>query len=186
MVAINPLARQPTNLDFASPSQFKFSLLKIPNVEYFTTGVNIPAISFTGDAEINTRYKSIAFMGDAMDFADLEVSFLVNENLENFREIHDWMTGIGFPKDNAQFVTAVAENADLKTSNGTFANPSTLTSDASITILTNKNNPILRVNFSNCYPTSLSGLNYNAQTTDTEQLTATVTFKYDLYTFEVL
>ena len=53
-------------------------------------------------------------------------------------------------------------------------------------ILTNKNNPKLRVNFKQCFPTSLSGIDYNTQTTDTEQLTATVTMKYDLYEFETL
>ena len=103
MTKINPLQRQPINMDFASPSQFRFQLLKIPNVEYFVTGVNLPDISFTGDATINTRFKSIAFMGDTMDFEDLEITFLVNEDLSNYREIHDWMIGIGFPKDNEQF-----------------------------------------------------------------------------------
>ena len=63
--------------------------------------------------------------------------------------------------------------------------PSVLMSDATLTILTNKNNPTLRVNFKNCFPTSLSGLDYTTQNTDTEQLTATVTFKYDIYEFEV-
>ena len=58
MVAINPLARQPTNIDFARTTQFKFSLLKIPNVEYFTTTASIPGISFTGDADINTPFKT--------------------------------------------------------------------------------------------------------------------------------
>ena len=59
-------------------------------------------------------------------------------------------------------------------------------SDATLTILTNKNNAKTRVNFTNCFPTALSGLAYNTQTTDTEQLTATVTMKYDLYEFESL
>jgi hypothetical protein len=186
MVEFNPLSRQPTNLDFASPSQFKFNLIKIPNVEYFTTGVNIPAISFTGDAELNTRYKSVAFMGDTMDFSDLEVTFLVNESLENYREIHDWMTGIGFPQDNPQFAAAIRNSPQTKPNTKSTLNPSSLTSDATITILTNKNNPTVRVNFTNCYPTSLSGLQYNTQNTDSEQLSATATFKYDLYKFEVL
>ena len=51
-------------------------------------------------------------------------------------------------------------------------------------ILTNKNNPVLKANFKNCFPTSLSGLTFTTQNTDTEQLTATVTFVYDIYEFE--
>ena len=192
MVAFNPLTRQPTNLDFASPSQFRFSLLKVPNVEYFVTGVNLPGVSFSGDATINTRFTSVHFMGDSMEFEDLEVTFLVNEALENYREIHDWMVGIGFPKDNQQYIDAIGSEQNMnpiasKVDNAkATGKPSVLMSDATLTILTNKNNPNLRVNFKNCFPTSLSGLSYNTQGTDTEQLTATVTFKYDIYEFQVL
>ena len=193
MAKINPLQRQPANMDFASPSQFRFQLLKIPNVEYFVTGVNLPGISFTGDATINTRFKSIALMGDTMDFEDLEITFLVNEDLSNYREIHDWMIGIGFPKDNEQCTAALAAEAQTRpgepsiaTQRKSVGKPSVLMSDATLTILTNKNNPKTRVGFTNCFPTSLSGLAYNSQQTDTEQLTATVTMKYDLYEFESL
>ena len=192
MVAFNPLTRQPTNLDFASPSQFRFSLLKVPNVEYFVTAVNLPGVSFSGDATINTRFTSVHFMGDSMEFQDLEVTFLVNEALENYREIHDWMIGIGFPKDNQQYIDAIGSEQNMnpiasKVDNAkATGKPSVLMSDATLTILTNKNNPNLRVNFKNCFPTSLSGLSYTTQGTDTEQLTASVTFKYDIYEFEVL
>jgi len=192
MVAFNPLTRQPTNLDFASPSQFRFNLLKIPNVEYFVTGVNLPGISFGGDATINTRFTSIHFMGDNLQFEDLTLTFLVNEALENYREIHDWMTGIGFPKDNQQYIEAINTEQEMnpilsKVDNAkATGKPSVLMSDATLTMLTNKNNPNLRVNFKNCFPTSLSGLDYTTQGTDTEQLSATVTFKYDIYEFQVL
>ena len=193
MAKINPLQRQPANMDFASPSQFKFQLLKIPNVEYFVTGVNLPGISFTGDATVNTRFKTIAFMGDTIDFEDLEITFLVNEDLSNYREIHDWMIGIGFPKDNEQFTAALAAEAQTRpgepsidTQRKSVGQPSSLMSDATLTILTNKNNAKTRISFTNCFPTALSGLAYNSQITDTEQLTATVTMKYDLYEFESL
>ena len=36
--------RQPTKLDYASPTQFKFGIAKLPKVEYFCTSVNIPGI----------------------------------------------------------------------------------------------------------------------------------------------
>ena len=192
MVAFNPLTRQPTNLDFASPSQFRFTLLKVPNVEYFVTGVNLPGVSFSGDATINTRFTSVHFMGDSMEFEDLEVTFLVNEALENYREIHDWMVGIGFPNDNQQYIDAIGSEQNMnpiasKVDNAkATGKPSVLMSDATLTILTNKNNPNLRVNFKNCFPTSLSGLSYTTQGIDTEQLTASVTFKYDIYEFQVL
>ena len=57
-------------------------------------------------------------------------------------------------------------------------------SDAFLMILSNKNNPILNVNFQNVFPTSLSGLDYKQGATDVEYMTADVTFKYQIYKFE--
>ena len=41
MVQINSLQRQPTELDYADPTKFKFSINKLPKVEYFTTACNL-------------------------------------------------------------------------------------------------------------------------------------------------
>src|SRR5210317_366808 len=106
MVAFNPLKRQPDTLDFANASQFRFQLLKIPNTVYFTTEVNLPGIAFSGDAIMNSRYKAMPFMGDTLDFSPMEIQMNVQEDLSNYREIHDWMTGIGFPETPKQFADA--------------------------------------------------------------------------------
>ena len=53
--------------------------------------------------------------------------------------------------------------------------------DATLTILSNKNNPIVEVRFKDIYPASLTGLNYSQVQTDVEYLTASSDFKYTLY-----
>ena len=190
MPTLNALNRQPDNFDLARPTQFRFDILKVPNVQYFTTEVNLPGIAFSGDAIMNTRYTAIPFMGDTINFSPLELQFLVQEDLANWKEIHDWMTGIGFPKSPKQFESAINQgnetNPKPNTRKSGVANPSVLTSDATLTILTNKNNPVLQVNFRNLYPTSLSGLQYDTKDTDSTQLTASVTFNYDIYEIATL
>ena len=185
MPRLNALNRQPENFDYARPTQFRFQILKIPNVEYFTTEVNLPGIAFSGDAIMNTRYTAMPFMGDTINFSPLELQFIVQEDLANWKEIYDWMTGIGFPKDNKQFENAInqgnEDNPKPNTTKGNVANPSVLTTDGTLTILTNKNNPVLQVNFRNMYPTSLSGLQYDTKDEGATQLTASVTFNYDIY-----
>ena len=39
---INAIQRQPTELDYADPTKFKFSITKLPKVEFFTTQASIP------------------------------------------------------------------------------------------------------------------------------------------------
>ena len=81
---INALARQPTELDYADPTKFKFSITKLPLVEYFTTQANIPGISL-GESIFPTPFKQVPVMGDDLTFDKLEITFFVDEKLKNYR-----------------------------------------------------------------------------------------------------
>ena len=186
----SPLNRQPTALDYSSPTQFRFLINQLPKVQYFTTSANVPGIGL-GEIDFKTRFKAIPLMGDVLTYEDLTISFIVDENLENYIEMHTWLTGIGFPKDRKQFADFRSKTSntptiqrgeskdigDVRASTPEIA----MTSDAIMTILTNKNNPVVECRFRDVFPTSLSGLTYSQNQTDVEYLTATVNFKYQIY-----
>jgi len=186
----SPIGRQPTKLDYSSPTQFRFLINQLPKVEYFTTEANIPGITLD-EAEIGSPLKNIAMLGSKLDYEDLTISFIVDENLENYIEIHTWLTAIGFPKDRKQFseFRSTTSNKGTPTrgeSNdigdvGASTPERAMYSDAMMTILTNKNNPVVECRFRDVFPTSLSGLTYSQNQTDVEYLTATVNFKYQIY-----
>tara|TARA_Y100000385_G_C12819719_1_gene519838 strand:+ start:27 stop:560 length:534 start_codon:yes stop_codon:yes gene_type:complete len=169
MVDLVTAKRFPSNIDYATPSQFRFQIARIPDVEYFIVAVNIPQVSLSGDAEINTPFKTFYNAGDTLDYDDLIVKFLINESLSNWEEIYKWIIGIGFPQNRTEFVAMSAESEQ---------DPQNIFSEATLTILTNKNNPTLQLGFKNVYPTSLSSLEYDVQQTDTSSLSATVNFKF--------
>ena len=195
MTITNSLSRQPTKLDYASPTQFKFSITKLPKVEYFCTAANLPSLTL-GTAEQITPLKDIPLPGDRLVYDSLNISFLVDENLENYREIHGWLTGVGFPKDYTQFGTLqgagsdrfpttqnVGESKELGEVRKAVQDEGGIYSDATLFIMTSKNNANIEVRFRNIYPTSLSGLDYNQQASDVDYLTATVNFEYSIYEF---
>ena len=195
MTVTSTYARQPTKFDYASPTQFKFQLTKLPKVEYFCTAANIPGISIPSPSQ-PTPLADIPLPGDTISFDDLSVTFLVDENLENYREIHGWMYGIGFPISRTQFGDLVDAGKDrfptqgkdsLKTDPGKVkygAKPlGPIFSDATLNVLTSKNNANIEVRFSDVFPTTLSGLDFNQQADDVNYLSATVTFKYKIYEF---
>ena len=195
MTITNSYTRQPTKFDYAEPTKFKFTIIKLPKVEFFVTTANLPGISL-GVAEQITPLKDIPLPGDRLQYDTLNIQFLVDENLENYREIHGWLTGVGFPKNYEQFQTLQGASTDRfpSTQNtGTSKeigeikkatqDDGGLYSDATLMILTSKNNANLEVRFRNIYPTSLSGLDYNQQAADVDYLTATVTFEYAIYEF---
>ena len=50
--------------------------------------------------------------GDKVTYQTLDVSFLVDENLNNYKEIHDWIIGLGFPQDHKQFKNLLGTSSD--------------------------------------------------------------------------
>ena len=187
--------RQPTKFDYASPTQFKFQLSKLPKVEYFTTACNIPGISL-GNTVQPTPLADIPLPGDTINFSDLEITFLVDENLENFREIHGWMYGIGYPKSRTQFADLVGANKDRFPTQGKDSQTTDagkvkygatplgpIFSDATLNVLSSKNRANIEVRFSDVFPVSLSSLNFDQAADDINYLTATVSFKYKIYEF---
>ena len=191
----SPLNRQPTKLDYSSPTQFRFLINQLPKVQYFTVAANIPGITL-GEGVFNTPLKDIPLLGDKLTYEDLTITFIVDENLENYIEMHTWLTAIGFPKDRSQFREFRSETSNVKTSTRgeskdigdvKASTPElAMTSDAVMTILTNKNNPVVECRFADVFPTSLSGLTYSQNQTDVDYLTAEVNFKYQIYEIKTL
>lgn len=186
----SPVSRQPTKLDYASPTQFRFMLNQLPKVEFFTTATNLPGITLS-EAVQNTPFKDIPMPGNKLDYGDLEVTFICDEYLENYTSLHEWLLAFGFPKNREQFSTfrSTTSNAptDTRGSNkdigvtGASTALKGMFSDATLTILSNKNNPIVEVRYADIFPTALSGLEFNQNATDVEYISATATFKYKLY-----
>ena len=194
MTITNALSRQPTKLDYASPTQFKFNIFKLPKVEYFCTAINIPGISINY-VEQQSPLKDIPHPGEKLKYADLQMTFIVDENLENFQEIHGWLYGLGFPDGYSDYKSLTDAGQDrFQTSKSNVSNelgkvrypaPSqgAAFSDATLMVLTNKNNPVVEVRFKDVFPVSLGGLQYNQQAADINYLTCDVIFKYSIYRF---
>ena len=195
MTTTSAFGRQPTKLDYASPTQFKFSIAKLPKVEFFVSTVNIPGIQL-GSCTQKTPLLDMPYPGDKLTYGDLNMTFLVDENLENYREIHGWLVGLGFPKDHTEFKNlAEAGNDRFPGSSAQIseepglggkyqpAKEGGVYSDATLTVLTNKNNPVTEVRFRDTFPTSLGGLSYDQQAGDVAYLSCDITFSYKYYEF---
>ena len=196
MTTINSISRQPTQQDYASHSQFKFSIAKLPKVEFFCTEVNIPGISL-GNATQLTTLRDIPLPGTKLEFGDLSLTFLVDEKFDNFEEIYTWLRSLGFPADHTEYANLVEAGRDrfptqgkelsgvskFAGREGTAVNVGATLSDATLSILSAKNNVIKEVRFTDIFPTGLSGVGFSTQATDVQYLTSTVNFKYTLYDF---
>jgi len=189
MAETNPLSRQPTNLDYLSPTQFAFNILQLPKVQFNTTEVVIPDLTL-GEAVIPTPFKDIPIPGTNITYGNLDITFIVDEELDNYREIHGWLTGIGFPQQRDQFsffrnTTSVTPSTPSNISVdqvGRAVADKSMYSDATLTVLSNKNNPIIEVRFEDIFPVSVGALSFTQGATDVQYMTADVSFRYKIYT----
>jgi len=164
----------------------------------------VPGINL-GETTLQSRFKDIPMLGDVLTYEDLTITFIVDEYLENYLQLHEWLTGIGFPKNTKQFrdFRQTTSNSPTTTIGGRtlpdnasagsdIGDPRPTTAergmfgDATLTLLTNKNNPAVEVRFQDLFPVSLGALNYTQNATDVEYITVDATFKYKLYEIHAL
>ena len=189
MTETNVINRQPSKLDYASPIQFRFKMNKLPIVEFFVQTANIPGINL-GTATVPSPLYDYPVPGDKIQYQTLDLSFLVDENLNNYKELHDWISGLGFPSNHQQFADLQATGADRfpgstasSVAMGSKRTPAPLAeggiySDATLTVLNSKNIAKTEIRFKNVYPTSLGSLSYDIKASDVDYLQVQASFNY--------
>jgi len=166
-------AKQIANRNFLAPVGFKFTLAKEPKVDFFSNSCRIPEISL-GTALQPSYLKDIDVPGDKLSYGDFSFRFLVDENLENYMKIHNWLTGLGYPETTQQY-------KDLTTDLSGIRDPKEAFSDGALHILNSNYRDIAIVKFNDLFPVFLTPLEFEATDTDINYFTAEVTFKYTVY-----
>ena len=166
---------EPKNANLLSSLSFDFNIKRLPNVEFFTTRVNIPDITL-GSVDTQNPLSKIPVAGDKLTFGDLEVEFKIDENMNNYLEIYNWLVGLGFPDDFRQ--RRELTNRPNFNPAGKGIQKENVFSDASLTINTSDEVPNILVKFEDIYPTSLGALEFTTEQDDIEYHTGVASFTY--------
>lgn len=167
----------PTNLNPLSPNGFKFSIDKIPELSYFCQEVTIPDIVL-GDIFQSNPLTPIAIPGDQVTYSALSVTFLVDANMSNYKAIHNWIIGLGFPQNYQQYIDqqASARVSTVGASGNDY-------SDGVMAILDNSNNVVSNIHFVDLVPVTLGGLTFTSTSQDVQYLVGRADFRYTYYEF---
>ena len=174
MATTSAFASQIQNRNFLSPVGFKFTLSKEPKVAFFCNSARIPEITLSL-VQQPTYLKDLDIPGGKLQYGDLILRFLVDEDMNNYMAVHNWLTGLGFPETTKQY-------KDLITNEDNILDPKKAFSDGSLYILDSSYNTSAVVKFKDLFPVSLSSLEFNSTQTDIQYFTADVSFKYTVYT----
>lgn len=158
--------------NYLSPTNFTINIQRIPNIEFFVQKMAIPGLSATPVAH-ETPMSALYDVNDKLTYSDLELTFIIDENMNNYKEILDWLEGISGP-------TSPNQTKQLELSKYGFK------SDIIATITNSHKNPNTRFTFRNCFPTSLGQVDLDVNVQDVSYATCSVTMRYDTFTMEQL
>ncbi len=170
-------SKQIANKNYLSPVGFKFNIVKTPKVDFFSNSAKIPGISLPTPG-VGNYLKKIDLPGDNIEFEDLTLDFIVDENLTNYLEVHNWIYGLGYPESVSEFQNLITQDDGSRDVKAQY-------SDGTLSILNSNFNVSARVKFRDLFPVALSSLQFTATDNDYTYFTATATFKYLFYTIEV-
>lgn len=158
--------------NYLSSAGFKIVFKRLPNVEFFSNKILLPSVT-TNAVKSDTPLRAYYSVGDHLNYADLDLTFIIDENMANYREIFDWLKGIGSPDSLDQY-DKLKDSADGDTS------------DITIMILNSHKNPNLEVTFLNAMPIGLTPVSLDLSNQDVIYPEATVTMRYDAFDIKLL
>lgn len=169
--------RTPPNTNLLQPTKFLLTFDRLGSAQYFCQTVNIPGVNL-GQAPLNSPMLDMFAPGNKITYNPLSVQFLVDERMDSWQQIHAWFRSIASP-ENFQ------ERNRLSALQNQYASKKLKAySDATLTVLSALNNPILRVRFYNVFPITLSDIIFDTTQSADDIITADCVFMFDYYNFE--
>lgn len=171
---LNEYSFAPDTHNVLTNNKFQFFIGRCPRMSFFTQRVNVPSLSFGTSANSNPTGIVSRRPGTSYVYEDLQVGFVVDENLTSWLEIHNWMIdlGINYRGDTEKFVPNKPRESQK-------------VSSAVLLILNSNYRPLMSCTFKNVYPSILSGIDFDSSLTDTDPIIATATFAYTHYELQV-
>lgn len=164
------LNRNPQNTNLLQPTKFLLTFTRIQAVQYFCQEVNLPGVSL-GEVSRATPFLDMYSPGTKLTYDPLDITFTIDEELASWKNLYDWFITMADPDgfEGRDGSTELQKNKHF--------------SDATLTILSALNNPLLRINFTNVFPLSVSDINFDTKLSADTIITARATFRYQSYKY---
>lgn len=154
--------------NFLSPIGFRFTIKRLPNVSFYVQGATIPGLSMS-PTQVQTPFKTLSLVGDKLQHEPFSVTVRLDEYMESYNEIFDWM--VKATKNDSYDQYRQLANSD----DGVY-------SDASLIILDSRGNPSLEVNFKDVFPISIGSVTFDTTQTDVNYVTSEISFEHNGHT----
>ena len=168
------------NRNFLSPIGFKFVLADFPKIAYFAQSANIPGISLNVVDQPTLLGRPIPWDAHGLNYEPFNLNFLVDEDLENYLILHNWIRGLGIGEsfDERRELELTSLETRPNSGSGRIVN---VRADASLAVLNSNFQTNFWVTFKDMFPISLNALEFSATIDGTEYAMAQASFRYTGY-----
>lgn len=175
------LQRSPETTDLLQSTKFRLTFEHLPNMTFFCQSANLPGVALT-EIVRNTPFVDLYHAGEKLVYDTFNITFLVDEELRAWTEIHDWVRGLTFPTDFREYVNLARQSPGSNFRAKVKAKPQY--SDATLSIYTNKNNVNFRIKLYDVFPTSLGTILFNTSDSAENIITSDAIFRFSYYDYE--
>jgi len=171
--------REIKNKNYLSPIGFRLIITKAPKTSFLCQEVQIPSVSL-GRVDVPYRGFTPFPVEGNVKYGEFTMEFLIDEDLTNYLEIHDWIRGLGTPsgvEDRVKYLDPKRSVTDLAPSMKAVEQ----TSDATLIIQNNNFATNFEIVFRDMFPTDLAPLPFSVVGSDNDYLTSRVTFAYTYF-----
>jgi hypothetical protein len=173
------ISLQPANQNLAQSAKFQLNFERLPYLTFFCTSVNLPGLSIDPQVQ-KTLFVESYVPGDKLHYQNLGVKFLIDEDYRSWESVHDWVRGMAFPVNFQEYKDLKLQQRQPLASS-IIKEDKPQYSDAILSIYTNKNNPHIQIRFRDCFPISLSSVDFNVENNADTILTGDASFKFTYY-----
>ena len=165
------------NTNLFQPTGFQVSIdrKQFGNFQFFVQRISHPGAS-NPVAEVPFRdYASAPMPGGQLQYGDLTMDVLLDEDFNTYNEIYDWIVRLAHRKQiEKRFSTLNPENNSDTPSHA----------DIIVTALTNQNNKNKRITYHDCIPHTVGDVVFEATNAGVEYIVFPAIFRFTYFTIE--
>ena len=163
------MAELTENFNYLQPTSFKLVIDRrnYPNLEFFCQNVTHPGMIMNPVELPVPRLAGLPFPGDTLTFNELSTNILLDENMNAYTEMFNWIRRL---LENNMF----DNNASGKATQPNYA-------DITLSILSSHNNQTKQVRYIDCVPTSLGDINFESTASGQEFITFSASFRFNYF-----
>tara|TARA_X000001382_G_scaffold53946_1_gene36793 strand:+ start:127 stop:651 length:525 start_codon:yes stop_codon:yes gene_type:complete len=161
--------------NFLQPNGYQLTVYRkrFQNLEFFAQRVSHPTITMNPSL-VPFKRTDTKFVGDTLEFGELNVEVLLDEQMAVYTEIQNWMESI--------VNTKVSTPSEGATGLGVATTQDLPEYDIRLSILNSNNNVAKTVLYKSCFPISLGTVEFAASVGAIEYVVLPVTFAYTTFT----